>query len=54
MDVGCGSGILAIAALKKGAIVDACDTDPLSVENALVMRTQNGVLLIDVLGRSYQ
>jgi ribosomal protein L11 methyltransferase len=43
MDVGCGSGILAIAALKKGAIVDACDTDPLSVENALVNGSQNGV-----------
>lgn len=42
MDVGCGSGILAMAALKKGATVDACDTDPLSVENsALNARTNN-------------
>jgi len=32
---------LAMAALKKGAIVDACDTDPLSVENATVNAEQN-------------
>lgn len=43
MDVGCGSGILAMAALKKGATVDACDTDPLSVENAMVNAQQNGL-----------
>lgn len=43
MDVGCGSGILAIAAIKKGAIVDACDTDPLSVENAMVNAEQNSI-----------
>jgi ribosomal protein L11 methyltransferase len=43
MDVGCGSGILAIAAMKKGAVVDACDTDPLSVENAMVNGAQNGI-----------
>ncbi len=41
MDVGCGSGILAMAALLKGAVVDACDTDPLSVENALANAEQN-------------
>ncbi len=43
MDVGCGSGILAMAALRKGAIVDACDTDPLSVENAIINAQQNGL-----------
>ncbi len=35
IDVGCGSGILGIGAMKLGAIVDACDTDILSVENSL-------------------
>lgn len=35
IDVGCGSGILGIAALKLGAHVDACDTDPISVENSI-------------------
>ncbi|MDD3770394.1 50S ribosomal protein L11 methyltransferase [Sulfuricurvum sp. IAE1] len=43
MDVGCGSGILAMAALRKGAVVDACDTDPLSVENAIANAAQNGL-----------
>lgn len=43
MDVGCGSGILAMAALKKGAIVDACDTDPLSVENSVLNAKANEV-----------
>ena len=36
LDVGCGSGILSIAAMKLGATVDACDTDPISVENSIV------------------
>ena len=35
IDVGCGSGILGIAAVKIGAIVDACDTDPVSVKNSI-------------------
>jgi ribosomal protein L11 methyltransferase len=43
VDVGCGSGILAMAALRKGAIVDACDTDPLSVENAHVNALANNL-----------
>jgi len=34
LDVGCGSGILGVGALKLGALVDACDTDPVSVENS--------------------
>ncbi len=34
LDVGCGSGILGIGAAMLGAKVDACDTDPLAVENA--------------------
>ena len=36
LDVGCGSGILAIAGMKLGAKVDACDTDIVSVENSIV------------------
>lgn len=43
MDVGCGSGILALAAMRKGAIVDACDTDPISVENSNVNAKQNNL-----------
>jgi len=34
LDVGTGSGILAICASKKGARVDICDTDELAVESA--------------------
>jgi ribosomal protein L11 methyltransferase len=34
LDVGCGSGILALAAAKSGAKVELCDTDPLAVESA--------------------
>jgi ribosomal protein L11 methyltransferase len=34
LDVGSGSGILAIAAQKKGATVDICDTDEIAVESA--------------------
>ena len=42
-DIGCGSGILGIAAAKMGAIVDACDTDPVSVGNTLENAAMNGV-----------
>lgn len=45
LDVGCGSGILAIAAAKKGALVDACDTDIVSVENTQLNATLNEVTL---------
>jgi len=34
LDVGCGSGILSIAAAKRGAIVDLCDTDEIATESA--------------------
>jgi len=34
LDVGCGSGILALASAYKGAKVDLCDTDPLAVDSA--------------------
>jgi ribosomal protein L11 methyltransferase len=34
LDVGCGSGILSIAASKLGANVDLCDSDELSVSSA--------------------
>ena len=43
IDVGCGSGILGIGAIKLGATVDACDTDPVSVENSIVNAKMNGV-----------
>jgi len=35
LDVGTGSGILAICAAKKGAKVDICDTDELAVKSAI-------------------
>ncbi|MFA6789569.1 MAG: 50S ribosomal protein L11 methyltransferase, partial [Arcobacteraceae bacterium] len=34
VDVGCGSGILAVAASKLGAVVDMCDTDETAVNDA--------------------
>ena len=43
IDVGCGSGILGIGAIKLGAKVDACDTDSISVENTLENAIMNGV-----------
>ncbi len=33
LDVGCGSGVLGLAAGKLGATVDLCDTDPISIES---------------------
>jgi ribosomal protein L11 methyltransferase len=43
LDVGCGSGILGIGAMKLGAVVDACDTDIVSVENAAANAALNGL-----------
>jgi ribosomal protein L11 methyltransferase len=43
LDVGCGSGILAMAAMQLGANVEACDTDPISVENSIVNAQLNGL-----------
>ena len=42
-DVGTGSGILGIAAAKLGAVVDICDTDPVSIEDSLKNFESNNV-----------
>lgn len=43
LDVGCGSGILSIAAKKLGGRVDLCDTDELSVRESEKNFTLNGL-----------
>ena len=43
LDVGCGSGILGVGAIKLGAVVDACDTDVVCVENSEVNAKLNDV-----------
>lgn len=43
LDLGCGSGILAIAAAQLGAEVLALDTDPIAVEATLENVARNGV-----------
>ena len=48
IDVGCGSGILSIAAIKLGAIVDACDTDPISVGNSQINACENSVYYCNI------
>lgn len=45
IDVGCGSGILAIAVAKMGAHTEACDTDPISVANTKLNAELNSVTL---------
>jgi ribosomal protein L11 methyltransferase len=53
-DVGCGSGILAIAAMKLGAVCDGCDTDIVSVENAQQNAKLNGVSFRNIWEGSIQ
>ena len=48
IDVGCGSGILALACKKLGASVNLCDTDPLSVESAKENFELNGESFDDI------
>jgi len=48
IDVGCGSGILGIAAIKIGAKVDACDTDIVSIENSLENAKLNHVMFENI------
>ncbi len=43
LDVGCGSGILALAAMKLDAVVDACDSDEVSILNTKENFQQNGL-----------
>lgn len=43
LDVGCGSGILGVGAIKLGAKVDACDTDEVCIENSQMNAKLNGV-----------
>ncbi|MRJ02020.1 MAG: 50S ribosomal protein L11 methyltransferase [Epsilonproteobacteria bacterium] len=43
LDVGCGSGILGIAAAKLGATVDICDTDELALRESRKNFAANGV-----------
>ncbi|EOI6144358.1 50S ribosomal protein L11 methyltransferase [Campylobacter coli] len=43
LDIGCGSGILAIAMAKLGSKVEICDTDDLAVKSALENAELNNV-----------
>lgn len=43
LDVGCGSGILTIAAAKLGAVVTACDTDEQCIDNSAKNLALNAV-----------
>ncbi len=48
IDVGCGSGILGIGAMKLGAVVDACDTDIVSVENSIKNAALNNLKFANI------
>jgi ribosomal protein L11 methyltransferase len=50
LDVGTGSGVLAIAAARAGARVVAVDTDPVAVEVARANAERNGVVVDCRLG----
>jgi ribosomal protein L11 methyltransferase len=53
-DIGCGSGILSIAAKKLGAAsVDAVDTDPLSIESTRKNAEANDVSVQTFLGAGF-
>ncbi|HEA8164696.1 TPA: 50S ribosomal protein L11 methyltransferase [Campylobacter coli] len=43
LDIGCGSGILAIAMAKLGSKVEICDTDDLAIKSALENAELNSV-----------
>ena len=45
LDMGCGSGVLAIYAAKQGALVVAADANRLAVENTRINARENGVTL---------
>ena len=45
LDVGCGSGILAIGASKLDAVVDICDTDDFAVNDAITNFDKNSAKL---------
>lgn len=53
-DIGCGSGILSIAALLLGAVEAwAVDVDPISVRSALENAVRNGVLVQAFEGKGF-
>jgi ribosomal protein L11 methyltransferase len=54
-DIGCGSGILSVAAMKLGAeSVDAVDTDQLSVASTQENAERNGVAISAFVGAGFE